>query len=943
MITCKQCGTQNPFGNLRCTKCGYELYKGVDPFAAYRNRESTSKDAFEKALRNIDQKHKAGVESAQALYLDRTGLIKSSIQVVIDKLGLVCEDWNTPAWTSFDGASIGVHISAGIRFGRATFSNFFGDWDVPAILPVLNQGNFFLIGRGAAKKTAVQALQSVVLRLTGTFDPTKLRLVFIDPVGLGANLAGFMHLPEIMRTKGWTEARHIEQQLVDITEHMEDVIQKYLRNDYPTMEAYNVDAGEVAEPYRFLIVVNFPANFTDDSAKRLLSIALNGPKAGVYTLATIDAELPLPYGFNLQDLLRTGSVVEAVEQERFSWGVPELNRLALTMDKPPVKELFNNIIQTVGDLAIKGDQVQVPMQRIAPSPEEWWVRDTTTGIRVPIGRGGARALQYFDLGKGTQHYALVAGKPGSGKSNLLHVLVVSLALAFPPEELTLYLVDLKKGVEFKDYGVYKLPHARVVGIESDPEFGLSVLREVRQEMNRRGDLFRASSVSDIESYREQTKVQLPRILLIIDEFQRLFADGDDALAQEVSSIFAHLTQQGRAFGVHLLLAAQALADAYQMGRSTYDKMSVRIALQCSDADSRVILGEDNGAARLLSRSGEAVYNSENGRIEKNSPFQVAWLPEGQRRQYLSKVNELARTRKFERDQPIIVFEGNVPIRILENPIFLSNDRPRSSTGTVKVELGASVVVDPPFTTAVLARQSRGNLLVLGQDEQRAVSIINSVLLSLALESPEDGTQIFIIDLSKAGQPWSGQCEAIAGAIPQQTKIGKVRDFPAFIEEVHRLLSERIADPTGKYADLFVVVVGLQRARHLRETVDKWGAPGEVNQRFLEICREGPELGIHVLSWCDTLGNFVTALERRTLDEFDNRVALQMATEDSTLFVESARASLLGQNRALFFDASSPDRTEKFRPYELPSDDEIRSICGARSPVDRVVTGGNGHE
>ncbi len=118
--------------------------------------------------------------------------------------------------------------------------------------------------------------------------------------------------------------RHIEQQLTDITEHMENVIQTYLRNDYSTMEAYNLEAGEVAEPYRFLIVVNFPANFSDDSAKRLLSIALNGPKAGVYTLATIDAELPLPYSFNLQDLLRTGSVVEAVEQDRFVWGASEL-------------------------------------------------------------------------------------------------------------------------------------------------------------------------------------------------------------------------------------------------------------------------------------------------------------------------------------------------------------------------------------------------------------------------------------------------------------------------------------------------------------------------------------------------------------------------------------------------------------------------------------------
>ena len=39
-----------------------------------------------------------------------------------------------------------------------------------------------------------------------------------------------------------------------------------------------------------------------------------------------------------------------------------------------------------------------------------------------------------------------------------------------------YLVDFKKGVEFKCYAANRLPHARVVAIESDREFGLSVLQ-----------------------------------------------------------------------------------------------------------------------------------------------------------------------------------------------------------------------------------------------------------------------------------------------------------------------------------------------------------------------------------------------------------------------------------------------------------------------------------
>ena len=53
-------------------------------------------------------------------------------------------------------------------------------------------------------------------------------------------------------------ADQIEQHLADLTEHMETVIQKYLRNEFETIDDYNAQAGELAEPYRFLVIADFP-------------------------------------------------------------------------------------------------------------------------------------------------------------------------------------------------------------------------------------------------------------------------------------------------------------------------------------------------------------------------------------------------------------------------------------------------------------------------------------------------------------------------------------------------------------------------------------------------------------------------------------------------------------------------------------------------------------
>src|SRR5262249_19222277 len=76
----------------------------------------------------------------------------------------------------------------------------------------------------------------------------------------------------------WTETAHIEQRLADLTGHMENVIQKYLRNQFQSIREYNAHAGEVAEPFRVVVVADFPVNFSLEAARRLVSIATSGPR-----------------------------------------------------------------------------------------------------------------------------------------------------------------------------------------------------------------------------------------------------------------------------------------------------------------------------------------------------------------------------------------------------------------------------------------------------------------------------------------------------------------------------------------------------------------------------------------------------------------------------------------------------------------------------------------
>src|SRR5262249_36616137 len=156
-------------------------------------------------------------------------------------------------------------------------------------------------------------------------------------------------------------------------------------------------------------------------------------------------------------------------------------------------------------------------------------------------------------------------KTGSGKSTLLHALITNAALRYSPDELELYLIDFKKGVEFKVYAALELPHARVIAVESEREFGLSVLQRLDGELKARGDRFRELGVQDLASYREADgdKNPLPRILLVVDEFQEFFVE-DDKIAQDVALLLDRLVRQGRAFGIHVNLGSQSLGGAYSL-------------------------------------------------------------------------------------------------------------------------------------------------------------------------------------------------------------------------------------------------------------------------------------------------------------------------------------------------------------------------------------------
>ncbi|HTU91020.1 MAG TPA: FtsK/SpoIIIE domain-containing protein, partial [Gemmataceae bacterium] len=738
---------------------------------------------------------------------------------------------------------------------------------------------------------------------------------------------------QLVASRIWTETPHIEQRLSDLTLHMENVIQKYLRNQYETIMDYNAQAGEVAEAFRVLVVANFPVNFSPEAIRRLLSVMQSGPRCGVLTLASVDTKAPLPKGFDLADL-EASSLNFVWDGQRFRWKDADFAPYPLTLDSPPENDFANRILAQVGHAAVNAQRVEVPFEFIAPTPEEWWHADSRKGLRVPLGRAGATQRQCLDLGKGTAQHALIAGKTGSGKSSLLHALITNLALLYSPDEVELYLIDFKKGVEFKTYAVHDLPHARVIAIESEREFGLSVLQRLDAELRMRGERYRDVRAQDVSSFRQAMPDQrMPRVMLIVDEFQEFFTE-DDRISQEAAQLLDRLVRQGRAFGMHVLLGSQTLGGAYTLARSTIDQMAVRIALQCSEADAHLILSDDNSAARLLSRPGEAIYNDANGLVEGNNPFQVVWLGDDRREQYLSHIQDLvARKPPLLREAPI-VFEGNAPADVSRNHLL---NQCLAEAVTAETEdrreqrawLGEAMAIND-LTVAPFRRHHGSNLLLIGQQEEISLGMLATAVVSLAAQMPpSESPRFYIVDGRQTDAPTDGPLARLPQALPQAIRLSGWRDVPAIMAELSAEIERRQKEPAAA-PSLYLVLFGVQRLRDLRKQEDDFSfmrkgddAPNPA-QQFSTLLREGSPLGIHTLMWCDTLNNLQRTLDRQSMRELTMRVVFQMNVSDSSNLIDSPLASKLGMHRALFFNEEA-GRLDKFRPYSLPSETWLKRV------------------
>ena len=364
----------------------------------------------------------------------------------------------------------------------------------------------------------------------------------------------------------------------------------------------------------------------------------------------------------------------------------------------------------------------IPFANYLPAQADWWSGNSANMIEIPFGVSKEKELVSLKITQESgQNSAVVIGIPGSGKSVFLHSIITNAIINYSPDELELYLMDFS-GVEFNTYALHNLPHAKVIAPEAEREFGLSVLRELKEEGSRRMELCRNNEVSNIVDLREKCpELKIPRQLVIIDEFQKLFEIENDSISKEAMSIIHIIIKEFRKFGINLILATQKLSDI-NSSILPKDLIANRVVFRCSPTDIGLI--GMNTVPQL--RTGECVYNSESGVAFANKNVQTFFIAKKEIDEVLKQIKTVAVARNSVAKNTIIFRSDDLPD--FKMPNIASQIEPDE----VDIYFGQPIAISEYDVSANLRKSSNDNILIIGGEQDVAQKLaINSTMSAMS--------------------------------------------------------------------------------------------------------------------------------------------------------------------------------------------------------------------
>ncbi|WP_163531995.1 FtsK/SpoIIIE domain-containing protein [Helicobacter suis] len=430
-----------------------------------------------------------------------------------------------------------------------------------------------------------------LLRVLQLSPLNKLELTLIDPKTLGITfnfLRPILDNDFIYKQRILTYTNEIEEALRLLADYMENLLQRQLCG-VASWRDYNAKHPKQL-PLRVLVIHGLNLQFFNDNSFLYLSRLVRfGSLAGINIFIWLEELKDKESSKVPEKWIDFTTLLKECAQTIGNFDLnPTDLKLKFALEPDPDSKQLNVFLEEINHAYKNTSTIKAVLEELL-NQEEFLKKSAAEGVSVPLAWDCKENEIRFEVGfAGSEPHTLIGGRSGSGKSNLLNVLIATLCFYYPPEELSLYLLDYKDGVEFNLYTNPPLPQACLIAVNSSVSYGVNVLQHILEEKERRAKLFKEVDATDYITYRQAGKT-LPRIILVIDEFQTLFNGKEKDM---VEAYLGDIIRKGRSFGIHLVLSTQTLSGVKMDSKGQLlGQIGNRLVLAMSAEDSKIFLGD----------------------------------------------------------------------------------------------------------------------------------------------------------------------------------------------------------------------------------------------------------------------------------------------------------------------------------------------------------------
>ncbi|MDP8080062.1 FtsK/SpoIIIE domain-containing protein [Phocoenobacter skyensis] len=525
--------------------------------------------------------------------------------------------------------------------------------DIPVLLPS-EKGGFCVDYDEKSETISNQFIENIALLLMQALPPKSLHIHTFD----FDTAPRFRYLSQLKTHKLYHLYANTEQakkgfdELEEIARHrLHDLLPPEIAN----LSEYNQTA-QYPENYHLLLINldYYPDDFI--GVKRIKSFFESASKAGFYTIFYNGVE---------DDEELKGNREKSLSYIKQKFATLNIEDKAATLNTDLFE--FSQLCEFYDYQLADTNQTQLIANIIENLTACEKENTKTDFLQIPIAKtqDGRRDI-YFSLGENSKNYhAILTGGTGSGKSVLLNNLIIGIAERYTAQQVQLYLMDYKNGVEFD---VFR-NHPNCVKLfldETDFTLAIGMIEEFTQELQLRAELMSQAKVKDIASYNQlNPNTPLPYKLLIIDEAQRLF-ESNFKQKQYFVKCLDHLLRQGRSYGLHLLLVTQTLKGS-DIPKDILSHIALRLSFKVNDiSDTYALFESGNTVVTTLDRHKfEVLINTDSG-IKTANQIGRANPPLAQKEQERIAIESKLQQIKASRLPHLIVTPQILKGTVLEN-------------------------------------------------------------------------------------------------------------------------------------------------------------------------------------------------------------------------------------------------------------------------------------